>query len=73
MLPRGRPSEVVTPPPGTWQEHGSGWSARCQAHLWSRQGSGALAYLHGRGLDDDTIRLHGLGYQPKDMYEDQAL
>lgn len=65
--------EFATPPSLTWQEHGSAWAACCQAYLWQREGSRALAYLHGRGLNDDTIRAHGLGYQPKDMYEDRAL
>ena len=32
-----------------------------------------MAYLHGRGLHDDTIQAHGIGYQPKDIYEDRAL
>ncbi|MFN8464022.1 MAG: hypothetical protein U0X20_00665 [Caldilineaceae bacterium] len=37
------------------------------------RGSRAPAYLHDRGLHDDTIRAHGLGYQPKDVYEDRGL
>lgn len=65
--------EFVTPPPPTWQEHGAAWAAACQAHLWQGEGSRALAYLHGRGLGDDTIRTCGLGYQPKDTYEDRTL
>lgn len=65
--------EPATPPSSTWQEHGREWVTRCQRHLWQQEGSRALAYLHDRGLHDDTIRGHGLGYQPRDTYEDRGL
>ena len=65
--------EHSNPPPLTWQEHGRDWVTCCQRHLWQQEGSRALAYLHDRGLHDDMIRAHGLGYQPKDVYEDRGL
>lgn len=34
------------------------------AMLWKSEGSQALAYLHGRGLDDVAIRRFGLGAAP---------
>lgn len=34
------------------------------ALLWKSEGSKALAYLHGRGLDDVAIRRFGLGAAP---------
>jgi len=33
-----------------------------QRRLWSGEGAAALAYLRDRGLSDDTIRGHGLGW-----------
>lgn len=36
-------------------------SAGC---LWGPGGRAALAYLHGRGLTDETIRAAGLGFTP---------
>ena len=33
-----------------------------QQRLWSQDGARALAYLRDRGLTDDTIRQHGLGW-----------
>jgi DNA primase len=69
---RGTVPEFATPPPSAWQEHGAEWVSRCQAHLWQREGSRALAYLHGRGLADHTIRTYGLGYQPRDVREGRA-
>ena len=33
-----------------------------QRRLWSGEGVAALAYLRDRGLSDDTIRNHGLGW-----------
>lgn len=37
--------------------------------LWQPQGAAALAYLHTRGLSDDTIRAAGLGYH-SDIWQD---
>ncbi len=36
--------------------------AAYQNRLWGRDGERALAYLRGRGLGDDTIREHGIGW-----------
>jgi hypothetical protein len=33
--------------------------------LWKPEGTEALAYLHGRGLDDETIRAARLGWTPR--------
>jgi DNA primase len=32
--------------------------------LWSDEGKGALAYLHSRGLDDETLQGFAIGYNP---------
>ena len=32
--------------------------------LWTPEGTEALAYLHGRGLTDETIRAARLGWTP---------
>ncbi len=37
-------------------------AAAYQRRLWGRDGATALAYLRDRGLTDDTIRAHGLGW-----------
>ncbi|MBO2518076.1 MAG: DNA primase [Clostridiales bacterium] len=34
------------------------------ANLWETGGKKALDYLHGRGINDSTIRKFGLGYSP---------
>jgi DNA primase len=60
------------PPNPQWQGHGRAFVARGQLHLWRSEGRKARAYLHGRGLDDDTIRACGLGYQPQNEREDPA-
>ncbi|HQP25434.1 MAG TPA: hypothetical protein PLP16_09720 [Smithellaceae bacterium] len=36
--------------------------------LWTDEGKEALAFLHGKGLTDDTIRAAGLGYNPTDLF-----
>ncbi len=45
---------------------------RCAAQLWSDAGAGARAYLHTRGLFDDVLRAHNVGYNPADVWEDHA-
>jgi len=37
---------------------------RCVETLWARDGTSARTYLHGRGLEPDTIRALGFGYCP---------
>jgi hypothetical protein len=55
------PSE---PPSAQWQEIASAALASAQRHLWNTtQGERVLGYLHDvRGLDDDTIKRYGLGF-----------
>jgi len=52
------------PPPKKWQEMGRGLCHVAQQYLWSPRGQAGLAYLHGRGFTDATIREAGLGYCP---------
>lgn len=65
--------EETSPPGAVWQAHGRAFVARCQDHLWREEGRRALAWLHGRGLADATLRAAGLGYQPQDEREGRAL
>ena len=51
-------------PPEQWQKAASAFSEACQRVLWSERGKGALDYLRGRGLCDETIRKAALGYHP---------
>jgi DNA primase len=56
-----------TPPGAVWQGRARDFVATAQRQLW--QDPKALAYLHGRGLNDDTIRQAGLGYNPKELWD----
>ena len=75
-LPRGpAPAPVAHPPAVATEKPGEGWQARARAFVEYAQGqlwasAEALAYLRGRGLDDDTIRAAGLGYNPKQRTDD---
>lgn len=40
-------------------------SASC---LWTDEGKAALEYLHGRGLNDDTLRYWAIGFNPLEGY-----
>jgi len=53
-----------SPPPARWQETGVAFVARAEAALWSPSGAKMLDYLRGRGLKDETIKKHRLGYIP---------
>lgn len=64
--PRLAPPPVVDAPSATWQERAASFVAYAQGQLWSEAGEAGLAYLRGRGLEDDTIRAAGLGWNPKE-------
>jgi DNA primase len=71
----GRPTRPVEPPrlslaPGqAWQAIARAFSEGCERALWSSAEAGALAYLHQRGLQDETIRAARVGYHAAEMWE----
>jgi DNA primase len=50
------------PPAAEWQEQAREVISICEGNLYSDQGAKALAYLHERGLTEETIRHFRLGY-----------
>lgn len=57
----------VEPPAAAWQARARAFVAWAEQQLRAR--ADALAYLRGRGLTDETIRLARLGYNPKEWYD----
>jgi DNA primase len=51
-----------------WVDAAFQFLEQCQPLLWSEEGKGALAYLHWRGLNDDTLKQWALGYNPTEGY-----
>jgi hypothetical protein len=43
-----------------------------EAVLWSVEGARARAYLHTRGLTDETLRVWRIGFQPEEGRHDPA-
>ena len=43
-----------------------------EAALWSAEGERARAYLHARGLNDETLRAWRIGFQPEEGRRDPA-
>ncbi len=62
--------ELVAEPSATWRARANAIGAEAFNTLWSDAGEQARAYLHGRGLTDDTILRFLLGYLPRDVRED---
>ncbi len=58
----------LQPPGETWTAAAQAFVARWLDGLWSGEGAKALAWLHRRGLNDETIRNAGLGYNAADQY-----
>jgi hypothetical protein len=52
----------------TWADAALQFLGQCQPLLWGEEGEGARAYLHWRGLDDDTLKLWMIGYNPSTGY-----
>lgn len=62
---RSRPLPAVKEkgaPPAEWQEMGQAYVQITQKDLWSPHGEQARAYLHKRGLTDETIKHFQIGY-----------
>lgn len=64
--------QPLQPPCEQWLEQAWPFLLSCQEKLWSDAGARALAWLHGRGLTDVTIRAAGLGYCDRDHYAVRA-
>jgi DNA primase len=60
-----RPEKPASPPPerssGLPAEEASSLMTEATKRLWAPEGTEALAYLHGRGLIDETIKAARLG------------
>lgn len=65
--PSPRPAAWPSPPCAAWQAAARAFCEEAAARLWSPAGARALAYLHGRGLADDTIHAAGLGYNAQEL------
>ena len=66
-------ASAVKPPNDRWQERAQAFVAYAQKQLWSAAGQQLLSYLRTeRGLNDDTIQHWGLGYNPRDVWDDPA-
>ena len=59
-----------TPPSSTWQERARAFVAYAQGQLWTGAGMPGLDYLCGGGLSVATIRRFGLGWNPRDLWDD---
>jgi DNA primase len=59
------PHEVVR---AKWADAALQFVEQCQPQLWGDEGKGARAYLHWRGLNDDTLKLWAIGYNPSNGY-----
>jgi DNA primase len=64
------PKKEPTPPPEAWQERAFSFAMQAQAILWDSAGSKMRRWLREeKGLNDETIRKAGLGYNPTDICE----
>lgn len=65
--------DILQPPGDDWLTPAQEFVSRCRADLWGNVGAKARAWLNGRGLSDDTIRLAGLGYNAAESWIDRGL
>jgi DNA primase len=63
------PPKPAGPPSPAWQARGRALVEACEAALWGEGGEQARAYLHKRGLRDETIKRWRLGYNPVGRYD----
>jgi hypothetical protein len=58
------PADAPTEPKGMPEADALALVEAAAARLWTPEGRDALAYLHGRGLTDETIKAARLGWTP---------
>jgi hypothetical protein len=68
QLPRAEQLE----PASAWRARARDLVEECEATLWSPIGVRARAYLHGRGLRDETLRRWRVGFQPIESRHEPA-
>lgn len=56
-------------PDASWQDAARGIIQQAEANLWRAEGEQARAYLMGRGLNEETIKMANLGFIPGDYQE----
>jgi DNA primase len=59
-------------PSAVWRAAGMRFLEEAEAVLWSGEGERARAYLHGRGLNDETLQAWRIGFQPEEGRRDPA-
>ena len=59
-------------PSSAWWTAGLRFVAVVEAGRWSAEGERARAYLHARGLNDETLRAWRVGFQPEEGRRDPA-
>lgn len=67
LRPSVSPWPTVSPPAETSPEAGDAleaYVATCADRLWQPEGAEALAWLRGRGFDDDVLRMARVGADP---------
>ncbi len=63
------PPPLAKPPSHSWQARAQALIEACEQTLWMPMGAQALAYLHRRGLTDETIQAARIGYHVAERWE----
>lgn len=64
------PREFISPDT-VWQKKAAAFLEGCQSCLLSNEGEGVRAFLHGKGLNDETIKRSGIGWNPTSIFFDR--
>jgi DNA primase len=58
------------PPPAAWQERARAFLAYAREQLWTDDGRPGRDYLSAGGLTVETMQRFGLGWNPRDLWDD---
>ena len=67
------PPDPLHSPAAAWQARGKTLLVGWQEQFWASVGERARAWLHARGITDDTMRWAQFGYNATDLYESRDL
>ena len=59
----------VCPPNEVWQARAMSFIHKWSINLWSTQCKEIRKYLHGRGLNEEILQKHQIGFNPINSYE----
>lgn len=64
---------VTIPPGDIWQGKATDFLDLAVQTIWTDAGNETRSFLYGKGLTDETIKIAGLGWNPREIYHHRGM